>query len=540
MTGNHGRAAGLTRRRFLSHAAGAAGAAVLPVHTLAQHPDRPRAAMRANRFSRLFDLPPFADATPQVQAALMELGAPGGPMDARDPLHEGAIRLITHPELSPRNRDNAATSAGLTFLGQFLDHDLTFDAASRLGEPARPERSPNARTAAFDLDSVYGGGPTVSPELYDPADPARFRVDHGGQFEDVPRGPDGRAIIADPRNDDNLMISGLHAAFLLFHNRVVDMLREDGADRRLAAANRAATGVVLPEREEDDRRRAVFLEARRLVTWHYHWIILHEFLPQIAGAAIVRDILTRGPRFFPPQAGGHGIPVEFQAAAYRFGHSVVRPSYRANLAGDAGRPFFGFVFDAAGEGQADPIDLRGGARAPRRFIGWQTFFDFGGAHSASVRPSKVIDTTISTPLFHLPLAAIPGADRPTALPQRNLLRHLTWSLPSGQAIARAMRVPPLSPADLRELASLGVGFERDTPLWHYVLKEAEVAGGSRLAGIGARIVGEVFVGLLKLDRHSFLWRHRDWRPTLPGRSAGTFGMVDLLTLAQVDPASRGQ
>ena len=272
MTGNHGRAAGLTRRRFLSHAAGAAGAAVLPVHTLAQHPDRPRAAMRADRFSRLFDLPPFADATPQVQAALMELGAPGGPMDARDPLHEGAIRLITHPELSPRNRDNAATSAGLTFLGQFLDHDLTFDAASRLGEPARPERSPNARTAAFDLDSVYGGGPTVSPELYDPADPARFRVDHGGQFEDVPRGPDGRAIIADPRNDDNLMISGLHAAFLLFHNRVVDMLREDGADRRLAAANRAATGVLLPEREEDDRRRAVFLEARRLVTWHYHWI----------------------------------------------------------------------------------------------------------------------------------------------------------------------------------------------------------------------------------------------------------------------------
>ncbi len=169
MTGSHGLAdvrAGLTRRRFLSNAAGAAGAALLPVDTPAQHVDRPRAAMRPDRFSRLFDLPPFADATPQVQAALMELGAPGGPMDARDPLHEGAIRLITHPELSPRNRDNGATS----------------------------------------------GGFTVSPELYDPADSARFRIDHGGQFEDVPRGPDGRAIIADPRNDDNLMISGLHAA----------------------------------------------------------------------------------------------------------------------------------------------------------------------------------------------------------------------------------------------------------------------------------------------------------------------------------------
>jgi Animal haem peroxidase len=492
-------------------------------------------------FSRIFNLPPFAHATAQVQAALMELGAPGGLMDAKDPLHEGPIRLITNPELSPNNRDNPSMTAGLTFLGQFLDHDLTFDATSRLGEPARPERSPNARTPAFDLDAVYGGGPTADPHLYDPADLAKFEVEQGGPFEDLPRRPDGRAIIADPRNDENLMIASLHTAIMLFHNRVVDQLREEGEDHRLTAAERQADGaLVLSEREEDDRRRNVFREARRLVTWHYQWIIVNEFLPHIVGAPLVNDLLSRGPQFYTPPPGRQSIPVEFQAAAYRFGHSLVRPSYRANLAGDHGQPFFGFVFDPAGEGQPDPVDLRGGARASRRFIGWQTFFDFGGAQSANVRPPKLVDTKISTPLFNLPLRAIASGDRPTALPQRNLLRHLTWSLPSGQAIAEAMRIPALTTGQLAELAPLGVGFERSTPLWYYILREAELEGGARLMGVGARIVGEVFIGLLTLDRDSYLARRKHWTPTLPSRVPGTFGMVDLLTFARVDPASRGQ
>ena len=73
--------------------------------------------------------------------------------------------MITNPELSPDNRDNRALTAGFTFLGQFLDHDMTFDATSRLGEPTQPERSPNTRTPAFDLDSVYGGGFELSPSF---------------------------------------------------------------------------------------------------------------------------------------------------------------------------------------------------------------------------------------------------------------------------------------------------------------------------------------------------------------------------------------
>jgi hypothetical protein len=515
---------------------------MVPADTHAQQDGSPQDGMhreeraRPDRFSRIFDrLPSFASPTPAMLEALRALGAPGGPMDAGDPLHEGPTRLITNPELSPNNRDNSAHTAGITFFGQFLDHDMTFDMTSRLGVPTEPEESANARTPSFDLDSVYGGGPQVSRQLYDPGDLAKLKVEQGGLFEDLPRMRDGRAIIADPRNDENLVIAGLQVAMLRFHNRVVDMLRDDGFDQRMAVEAAAAGSIA--ENFESDRRRSVFERAHQLVTWHYQWIIVNEFLPAIVGAPVVREILSEGTRYFRPQSGS--IPVEFQGAAYRFGHSLVRPSYRANLAGDKGGPFFAFIFDPAGEGQSDPVDLRGGARAPRRFIGWQTFFDFGGEQTTNARPNKTVDTKISTPLFALPLSAIASGDAPTALPQRNLLRHLTWSIPSGQAIARAMGIRPLSPSQLSELAVYGVGLEENTPLWFYVLKEAEVAGGARLAGVGARIVAEVFLGLLRNDQSSY-FHQRGWRPTLPARSRGTFTMVDLLTFAKVDPASRGQ
>jgi hypothetical protein len=508
--------------------AGAAGAVVLrPQEAAAQHAHRH--TIRPDRFSRMFDrLPPFADATSDLQDALTEMGAPGGLMDAQDPLNEGPIRLITNPELSPGNRDNPSHTAGITFLGQFLDHDLTFDTTSQLGVPTAPEQSPNARTPAFDLDSVYGRGPMEDPHLYDPADRARLKVETSGVYEDLPRAFDNTAIIGDPRNDEHVVIAGLHAAFLKFHNRVVDMLRGEG-------------GRSGPSRRDEGGNRQTFAEARRIVTWHYHWIILHEFLPAIVGADLVAEILRDGRRFYVPRPGEQNIPVEFQGAVYRFGHSMVRPSYRANLAGDGGNPFFGFIFDPASEGQADPDDLRGGCRAPRRFVGWQTFFDFGGAQTVHVRPNKRIDTRISTPLFHLPLGAIASGAPPTSLPQRNLLRHLTWSIPSGQAIAQAMGIAPLAPSQLGELAAFGVGLEESTPLWYYILKEADVlADGRRLAGVGARIVGEVFLGLLTLDQHSYLLQRPQWRPTLPARVSGEFGMMDLLTFAEVDPTSRRQ
>lgn len=523
----------ISRRGFLAGVgAGAAGTLALrPAEAIAQVLT-PRAAGLAtspDRFGRIFNLPPFADLNvSSLRSALMDMGRPGGIMDARDALDQGPVNLITNPALSANNPDNTNHTAGTTFVGQFLDHDITFDQTSRLGVPLEPTAAPNARTPGFDLDSVYGGGPTGSPALYDSADRDKFRVESGGLFEDLPRQSNGQAIIADERNDENLMIAGLQAAFLLFHNRVVDFLRAQGQ-----------TG-------------SVFAAARQLVRWHYQWLILHEFLPQFIGQPMVDDILRNGRRFYRPAPGQQFIPVEFQGACYRFGHSMVRPSYRANLAGDpGGNPatgapaFFGMIFDPAGQGQSDPVDLRGGARARRRFIGWQTFFDFGGSLTADMRRNKIIDTRISTPLFNLPVGAIAGNEtNPVVLPQRNLLRHITWSIPSGQNIARALGVNPVLQAqDFPELQQFGHGLPSSTPLWYYALKEAQVlAGGRTLAGVGARIVGEVFIGLLQLDPSSYLATNPGWRPTLPRRSGGTgdFRMIDLLTFARVDPTSRGQ
>jgi heme peroxidase len=527
---NQQRHGNVSRRGFLGGVtAGAASAVALRPGTAfgVEESGASTLATSPQFFGRVFNLPPFAPATDQVRAALREMGRPGGLMDARDPLNEGPVRLITNPELSPNNVDNPFHTAGTTFFGQFIDHDFTFDETSRLGVPTNPETSRNTRNPTLSLDSVYGGGPVANPEFYESGDRAKFRVESGGLFEDLPRRSDNIAIIADPRNDENLMISGLHAAFLLFHNRVVDRLRSQG----------------VPSNQ-------VFNEARRLVTWHYQWIIVHEFLPQIITFGITQDILAHGRRFYRPAPGQHFMPVEFQGAVYRFGHSMVRPSYRANRTGDPGGDpntgapaFFGFIFDPRGEGQRDPIDLRGFSRAPRRFIGWETFFNFGGTNAQHVRPNKRIDTRISTPLFNLPLVTIPSGDPPTSLAQRNLLRHLTWGIPSGQALAQAMGQPPLLADSFPELRPLGVGLDSSTPLWYYILKEAQVINnGQHLAGVGARLCGEVFIGLLELDPTSYLAVNRNWRPTLPRRdgSTGDFNMVDLLTFARVDPTSRGR
>lgn len=481
-----------------------------------------------DRFGRLFpQLAPFAEPSSPLEAALLELGKSGGILDAHDPLEQGPILLITDPALSANNPNNPAHTAGTTFVGQFIDHDITFDLTSRLGQPTRPERSPNERTPALDLDSVYGGEPDDDPELYQQEGPSasgrrrhatKFKIESGGLFEDLPRNSTGRAIIADPRNDEHLMIAGLQAAFLLFHNRAVDHVA--------SSHPRTPPGQV-------------FKRARQLTTWHYQWMVLHEFLPLFIGQALVDDILTNGRQFYTPQQAI--IPVEFQGAAYRFGHSMVRPSYRANLAGDNGQPFFGLIFDPTQQGIADPADLRGGFRAPRRFVGWQTFFDFG---DGNMRPNKRVDTRISTPLFQLPLSTIATPGGPISLPQRNLLRHVTWQLPSGQRIAQHLGVPALSAADLQELQGLGQHLNTSTPLWYYILKEAEVmADGLHLGPVGGRIVGEVLIGLLQLDRHSFLSASPAWHPTLPtrnGQVTGDFRMVDFLTFAGVDPVSRGQ
>lgn len=446
--------------------------------------------------------------------ALLELGKPGGILDAKDQLDRGPVALIVDPSLSVDNRDDPTHTAGTTFMGQFVDHDMTFDTSSPLGTPVGHGSVENARTPSFDLDSVYGGGPGVSPQLYDPGDPAKLRVESNGRFEDLPRASDGKAVLADRRKDEHLVLAGLHAAFLLFHNRAVDRVRARGAS-------------------EDE----AFEQARLLTRWHYQWMILHEFLPMFVGQRMVDDVLARGRRFYTVTKNAF-IPVEFQTAAYRMGHSMVRPSYRLNFSGDHGGELFAMIFAESA------MDLRGDRRlgpgGELLHVGWSTFFDFG---DGLVKPNKRIDTNLSTALFTLPRSAIPAPGGPESLAQRNLLRHVTFGLPSGQRVARHMRVRVLSRKDLKALKEIDdefdVDFGKDTPLWPYILLEAEVLeDGLRLGPVGGRIVAEVFIGLLQADQRSYLSMQPDWRPTLPSETRDDFKMTDFLAFAGVADSAR--
>ena len=516
-----------SRRGFLGRAGIGAGAvatsgATTLLRAPAAHGQAPQSPIN---FGRMFSdrLPAFARNDSFVRSLMRELGKVGGIMDARDDLAAGPVNLIVDETLQQRNRNNATHTAGTTFLGQFLDHDVTFDAVSALGVTTDPRQTRNARVPTLDLDSVYGGGPVISPQLYDSRDRAKLRIESGGMFEDVPRQSNGTAIIADPRNDENVVISGLQAAFIKFHNNMVDLVREE---RRV------------DPRDTND----VFREARNQTRWHYQTMLLQEFLPQVVGQPMVDSVLRNGGRFYRPSVGQAFMPVEFQTGVWRIGHSMVRPSYRVNFTGQpAGRAnapqFFGFIFDPSQEGIRDPEDMRGGHRAARRFIGWPTFFDFGVQPSLGlnpVRPNKLLDTILSTALFRLPLFTIASGDPPISLAERNLLRHLTWSLPSGQTIADVMDVSPLSSTELAEtgIGSIHRDLTRTTPLWFYVLHEAlKRANGEHLGPVGGRIAAEVIIGLLRADATSVAFA-RDFRVLIP-RSSSRLRMVDILTVAEV-------
>ncbi|MBV6467881.1 MAG: peroxidase [Candidatus Brocadia sp.] len=478
------------------------------------------------KFGRMFPtLPPFATDTPTVRNALKELGKKGGIMDANDDMDiitnpNLARDLITNPALNINNPNNPALTAGMTFLGQFLDHDMTFDPTSSLERQSDPESIQNFRNPLLELDNMYGSGPGASPHLYDQSAsgegikflveeiPGAVAVSSGGFVRfDLPRNSQNTALVGDPRNDENLIVSQLHLAMLKFHNAVVDHVKTD-------------LGLTNPGE--------VFAEAQRLVRWHYQWIIVHEFLENTVGKPMVDDILVNGRKFYKWHNQPF-IPVEFSGAVYRFGHSQVRPSYRSNFGPTPAvlnSQVFKLIFNDSLPDGTDPNDLRGGKRAPTRFIDWQTFFDFG---DGEVKPNKKIDTKLSTVLFDLP--GFPPGDV-QSLAQRNLLRALTFSLPAGQSVAKAMGVPSLDATDLADLKPLKL--HNRTPLWFYVLREAEVKeDGKQLGPVGGRIVAEVFIGLLQGDGMSYLKQDPAWMPTLPSATADTFKMTDLLKFAGV-------
>lgn len=436
--------------------------------------------------------------------------------------------------------DNANIPAGFTYLGQFVDHDITLDLTS-IGEKERdPLGTENFRTPSLDLDSVYGLGPDGSPHLYarNPANGNQLSAKlligttvqgfqnlgnvPAGLPNDLPRSPEGFALIGDHRNDENLVVAQTHLAFLKFHNKVVDLLT--------AGPNPPAD---------------LFREARRIVTWHYQWMVLHDFVERITEEGIVAKILRDGRRFYRFKKFPY-MPVEFSAAAYRLGHSMVRETYDYNRvfspAADPSIPatlallfqFSGLSGGIVGNLAPDPLTAATPIRVlPSNWIiDWRRFYDFKTppASGVALNHSRLIDPFL-VPQLH----TLPGGGGNLAL--RNLQRGVMLGLPSGQDVANLMEIPnALTPDEIASGADGQVakqhGLHKNTPLWYYILKEAQLrSSGKRLGPVGARIVAEVFVGLIHGDKESYLWRKgQDWKPELPSKVPGKFTMVDLLQL----------
>jgi hypothetical protein len=476
----------------------------------------PRSTLYEGKFGRMFrNLPPLEPADADLAAL--------------------AATMIEPTVTDDPAGDTPAITAGFTYLGQFIDHDLTFDPVSQLMRQNDPDALRNFRTPRFDLDSLYGAGPSDSPFLYE-ADGVRFVIGHNAAGEDdlprnQPRQPgERRALIGDPRNDENLIVSQLHLALLKFHNGVADAL---------AGQPDAPTGPAL------------FEAARRTVQWHYQWMVVHDFLPTVVGPAVVGDVL-KGDPYLVGTGGGDGtqqasvpkvdlrffhwknqpfMPVEFAVAAYRFGHSMIRADYELN-ADDQDIPIF--------QEPPDPTtgDLRGFRERPAgREIDWRRFFKLG--NQPEVQQARKIDTKLSHGLGHLPPPVV--ADGPVSLAERNLKRGKALALPSGQDVAAAMGIPAglrLTDADFTAAgmpAGLKATFAARTPLWYYVLAEARTKRqGRRLGPVGGRIVAEVFLGLLSGDPFSYLSVAPDWTPTAGQFGAGAggkFGIAELLRFA---------
>ena len=435
----------------------------------------------------------------------------------------------------------AQIPAGFTYLGQFVDHDLTFDRTKvMLGTNVTPAQLVQARSPSLDLDSLYGAGPTDpgSAKFY-AADGIHLKMgktvaDAGIAAKDgfdLPRGAGNtvakrrRAIIPDPRNDENLAVAQTHLAFIRFHNRVVDTLPSS-----VPVANR-------------------FEKAREIVTKHYQWMLRTDYLPRICAPAVANDVFTSGRKTFEVGVSATDVPtmpIEFSVAAFRLGHSMIRRAYNWNKIFDDGSGSIELLFEfSAGSGT-----LGGSQRLPSSWIAdFRRLFDFGEAGKANlVVPRKKfnramrIDTTLVNPLKFLP-EFLDGPELEANLAFRNLTRAKMVKLATGQQMvtflkAKGVNVTKLTNAQIRD-GKNGVELDgltqaqraavvKDTPLWFYVRREAELGNG-KLRGVGARIVAETFHRAIEGTTHSIV-RDAAWRPSL-GPNNSTFRMVDLLLFA---------
>ncbi|MCS3665358.1 peroxidase family protein [Salinibacter ruber] len=458
-----------------------------------------------DRFGRLFGgLPPLNTRSKELEA----LGAQDGPMDGG----EDFDRTDT-------------VSAGQIFFGQFIDHDITLDTTTSLASVADESEVPNVRTPTLDLDNIYGMGPEASPFLYrsgrdrDFAEIKLLTAEDGTAAEqdedlrehDLQRSPDGTAVIGDPRNDENRVISQLQLAMIRFHNATVDYLYENGLE-----------GEELEGAE-------LFEEARRLVRWHYQYVIVENYLPKICGKAVVDRIKGQGREFYCPRGGEPYIPIEFSVAAYRFGHSMMPERIQVQTSGTAYELFgrtFGIGFRPLGDENA--------------VVDWHELTETD--EDRHVQNAEELDTKLATDLLDLRFIR----EGESSLATRNLLRGQTFLLPSGEEVARRMGRPDSEidrvADEARDMAEPAADLSGGIPLWFYILTEAEELGredapgefedGEGLGPVGAQIVAETLYGLIELDDRSYLSTNRNWDPEDDGVGPRTLGQM--LTYGQPD------
>lgn len=378
--------------------------------------------------------------------------------------------------------------AGYTFLGQFIDHDITFDTTTRLEASIRGDHElENARTPELDLDSVYGGGPARTPYFYRLPYLRVGRPVEGPDRTlryDLPRtknahyfGPTGGkavAIIGDPRNDENIIIAQLHSAFIAFHNRTADILveRRFGKEREYYCKGSDCHTYELADNLPDKDKVKIFEEARDHVLHYYHRIIAEDYLPRVIGPLHTAEILKNGRDFFYPR-GFHKvngrlpdpqIPVEFAVAVFRYGHSQVRENYqfrddfKANL-----------FRDRNGRGVTSFAPL-----TERFVIDWRYFFDVTAETPYHFNYARRLDPLLARPLHGLGGFGAVAPHEVTSLAARNLMRGLSLHLPSGQDVAEVI-LPALQQRGLlgnHYKKDYGRGSGRDE-IWHSYLLDGD-------------------------------------------------------------------
>lgn len=442
------------------------------------------------------------------------LAPDGDPFDDQDLVD--TMRAAVDGMRAEGEKDGPA-AAGMTFLGQFIDHDITLDATSAIGERIDPAAIRNVRTPALDLDCVYGDGPEASPHLYHPDREGFLLFGRHDNPLDLARTDHGVALIGDPRNDENQIVGQVQGAFITAHNIALTCVMDQHA--LFAEAFEGVSSQMVEEAVAPQARP--FEAARRLLRLHYHWIVLNDFLPSFVDAGVlahVRHKIEHGHLPDPFRADSPVMPVEFSGAAYRFGHATVRNSYTINATSGPVATFDRRLLGFGRREKANNAELRG-------------LFDYPGNHA--FEKARPISRALPSSIFDLPFVhdeirfgsvTVPVADA-RKLPFRNLLRdRVTFELASGQQMAELVGADPIAaPSELRDQ-----GITK-TPLWYYCLHEAESHGG-KLGPVGGTIVAGTIMRLMMLDGESLLRSGRGFQPlqAFGATAAGRYSMGHLL------------